>query len=436
MQFRIRPGSCLQGDVRIPGDKSISHRSIMLGALAEGETRVSGFLEGEDALATVAAMRALGAEIEGPEDGHVVIRGRGLHGFSAPQRTLDLGNSGTSIRLLSGILAAQAFTTTLTGDASLRRRPMRRVTDPLTAMGARIETADGGCPPLIISGAARLKGIEYAMPVASAQVKSALLLAGLYASGRTTVHEPAPTRDHTERMLQGFGYPVERHGRSVMLDGGGVLQGTQIEVPADISSAAFFMVGASIADGSDVLLTHVGMNPTRTGVVNILRLMGADIVVQNERLVGGEPVADLRVRSAPLRGIEIPVEQVPLAIDEFPVLFIAAACAKGRTVLHGAEELRVKESDRIAAMAEGLTTLGIAAEVFPDGIAIEGGVMGGGVIETHMDHRIAMAFSIAGLAAEEEIVIRDCDHVATSFPGFDAMARGLGLQLSAEDGTD
>jgi len=433
MQFRIRPGGSLQGDVRVPGDKSISHRSIMLGAIAEGQTHVSGFLEGEDALATVAAIRALGVQVEGPDDGHVVVYGRGLHGLMEPLGPLDLGNSGTSIRLLSGMLAGQPFGSVLSGDASLCRRPMRRVTEPLALMGAAILSAEGGRPPLRIQGGRALTGIDYVMPVASAQVKSSLLLAGIYAEGRTTVQEPASTRDHTERMLQGFGYGVQRRGNSVSLQGGGTLRACRIDVPADISSAAFFLVGASIARNSDVLLTHVGINPTRTGVLNILNLMGADISLHNLREIGGEPVADLRVRSAPLRGIEIPLDQVPLAIDEFPALFIAAACANGRTVLHGAAELRVKESDRIAAMAEGLTTLGVVNEVFDDGIAITGGSMQGGVIQTHMDHRIAMAFALAGLVAEEEILILDCDHVATSFPGFDAVARGLGLQLSVED---
>jgi 3-phosphoshikimate 1-carboxyvinyltransferase len=308
---------------------------------------------------------------------------------------------------------------------------MGRVMDPLTLMGAAIQGAPGGRPPLQISGGQALTGIHYDLPMASAQVKSCVLLAGLYASGTTSVTEPAPTRDHTERMLRGFGYRVNRERGVVSLAGGGALRAATIDVPADISSAAFFLVAASIAPGSDLLLTHVGVNPTRIGVLNILRLMGADISLRNEREVGGEPVADIRVRYAPLRGIAIPADQVPLAIDEFPALFIAAACASGRTVLRGAEELRVKESDRIAAMAEGLTTLGIHNEVLDDGIIIEGGSMGGGVIQTFHDHRIAMSFAIAALRAEEEIRILDCDHVATSFPGFDAMARGLGLQISA-----
>jgi len=431
MEFKLLPGGTIRGEVRVPGDKSISHRSIMLGALAEGVTRVSGFLEGEDALATVAAFRAMGVAIEGPDNGRVTIHGVGLQGLQAPGAVLDMGNSGTSIRLLSGLLAGQSFDSVLTGDASLCGRPMGRVIDPLALMGAEVRGEEGGRPPLRITGGRTLCGIHYDLPMASAQVKSCVLLAGLYSQGRTSVTEPAPTRDHTERMLRGFGYEVTSDNGVISLAGGGTLSATEIDVPADISSATFFLVAASIAPDSDLLLTHVGINPTRIGVLNILRLMGADITLRNEREVGGEPVADIRVRHAPLKGIEIPADQVPLAIDEFPALFIAAACAQGRTVLRGAEELRVKESDRIAAMAEGLTTLGIRNEVLHDGIIIEGGTPGGGVIHTFNDHRIAMSFAIAALRAEREIHVLDCDHVATSFPGFDALARGLGLQISA-----
>lgn len=431
MEFQLLPGGVISGEARVPGDKSISHRSIMLGALAEGTTRVSGFLEGEDALATVAAFRAMGVDIEGPEGGEVSIQGVGLHGLKPPAEALDMGNSGTSMRLLSGLLAGQGFDSELTGDVSLCKRPMGRVIAPLRHMGAQVESAQGGTPPLHIMGGQALRGIHYDLPMASAQVKSCVLLAGLYASGDTSVTEPAPTRDHTERMLRGFGYEVRNEQGVISLSGGGRLQATAIDVPADISSAAFFLVAASIAPGSDLLLTHVGVNPTRIGVLNILRLMGADLTLKNEREVGGEPVADIRVRYAPLQGIDIPLDQVPLAIDEFPALFIAAACASGRTVLRGAEELRVKESDRIAAMAAGLTTLGIANEVLDDGIVIHGGTLGGGIINTYHDHRIAMSFAIAALRATEEIRVLDCDHVSTSFPGFDALARGLGLQISA-----
>jgi 3-phosphoshikimate 1-carboxyvinyltransferase len=434
MRFKLQPGGSLSGEARVPGDKSISHRAIMLGALADGTTRVTGFLEGEDALATLAAFRAMGVEIEGPENGCVTVHGVGLYGLTAPSTPLDLGNAGTGMRLMCGLLAGQAFDTELTGDASLCARPMGRIIDPLARMGASIQSAQGGRPPLRIQGGQRLRGIHYDLPMASAQVKSCLLLAGLYSAGSTSVTEPAPTRDHTERMLRGFGYPVHSDQGVISLSGGGSLSACAIDIPADISSAAFLLVAASIAPGSDVLLTHVGINPTRIGVVNILRLMGANITLYRQREVGGEPVADIRVQYAPLRGIEIPVAQVPLAIDEFPALFIAAACATGRTVLRGAEELRVKESDRIAAMAEGLNTLGIQNTVLEDGIIIEGGVIGGGTIHTYHDHRIAMSFAIAALRATADITVLDCDHVATSFPGFDTLVRALGLRITAAEG--
>lgn len=431
--FRAAPGGRLSGSLRVPGDKSISHRSIMLGAIADGVTRVSGFLEGADALSTMNAFRALGVTIEGPADGRVVVHGVGLHGLRQAAGPLDCGNAGTAMRLMMGLLAGQRFESTLIGDESLSKRPMRRVADPLALMGARIETSDGR-PPVRILPCERLTGIRYEMPMASAQVKSALLLAGLYAEGETTVIEPAPTRDHTERMLGGFGVRVVRDGAAASLVGGQPLRATAIDVPADISSAAFFLVGAAIAPGSDLRLEHVGMNPTRTGVIDILRLMGADIAVENPREVGGEPVADLRVRGGALRGIEVPRELVPLAIDEFPALFVAAACAEGRTVVTGAEELRVKESDRIAVMADGLRALGVSAEPTPDGIVIEGRggearVFGGGEIATHHDHRIAMSFAIAALRAGGTISIRDTDVVATSFPGFVELARGAGLDI-------
>ena len=434
MHFKVTPGGVIQGKARVPGDKSISHRAVMLGALAEGTTRISGFLEGEDALATLGAFRAMGVNVEGPEDGQVVVHGVGLHGLKAPAAPLDLGNAGTGMRLMCGLLAGQAFDAELTGDASLRSRPMGRVIEPLTRMGAVIVPADAGRPPLKVAGGAHLQGIHYELPMASAQVKSCLLLAGLYAQGCTEVIEPAPTRDHTERMLRGFGYSVDTESGIIALRGGGKLRACDIDIPADISSAAFFLVAASLVPGSDLLLTHVGINPTRVGVLNVLSLMGADISLLNRREVGGEPVADIRVRYAQLHGIDIPPEQVPLAIDEFPALFIAAACARGRTVLRGAEELRVKESDRIAAMAEGLTTLGVVNEVLDDGIIIEGGELGGGVIHTYHDHRIAMAFAVAALRAKDTVTVLDCDHVATSFPGFDNLARQLGLRLETGDG--
>ncbi len=429
--FTVNPGGHLSGQLRVPGDKSISHRSIMLGSLAEGVTRVSGFLEGEDSLATLAAFRAMGVQIEGPDQGNVTVHGVGLHGLQAPHKELYMGNSGTSMRLMTGLLAGQAFTATLSGDQSLSGRPMKRVVDPLTTMGARIETTEKGTAPLLIRGSSALNGIDYAMPVASAQVKSSLLLAGLYANGTTCVTEPAPTRDHTERMLTGMGYPLQRKGNRVCLQGGQGLQAIDIDIPADISSAAFFLVGASIAEHSDLLLEHVGMNPTRTGGIDILKLMGAAIEVTNEREVGGEPVADLRVRSAPLRGIDIPVGLVPLAIDEFPVLFVAAACASGRTVLTGAEELRVKETDRIQVMADGLAALGVQALATPDGMIIEGGPVAGGSVDSHGDHRIAMAFAMAALRAQGAIEIHDCANVNTSFPGFVTLAANAGLAIES-----
>ena len=426
-----RPGGRLSGTLRVPGDKSISHRSIMLGSLAEGVTRVSGFLEGEDSLATLRAFRAMGVEIDGPRDGRVTIRGVGMHGLREPALALDLGNSGTSIRLMSGLMAGQRLNLTLVGDKSLSARPMKRVTVPLAAMGSDIETAEGGTAPLHIKPVDRLIGMDYEMPVASAQVKSCLLLAGMYAQGETCVTEPAPTRDHTERMLQGFGYAVRREGSRACLDGGGKLLACEIDVPADISSAAFFLVGASIAEGSDLLLEHVGINPTRDGVINILRLMGADIEVLNQHEVGGEPVADLRVRSASLNGIRIPEDQVPLAIDEFPALFIAAACARGETVLTGAEELRVKESDRIQVMADGLHALGVDATATADGIVIRGGEIAGGRVDSDGDHRIAMAFTMAALRARGEIFIDDCANVNTSFPRFAELAAAVGSRVEA-----
>lgn len=431
--FHVRPGGCLVGTLRVPGDKSISHRSIMLGSLAEGTTHISGFLEGEDSLATLHAFRALGVEISSPVHGRVTIHGVGMHGLKTPAGPLDLGNSGTSMRLLAGLLAGQGLELTLIGDRSLSGRPMRRVTDPLRTMGARVETTEAGTAPLSIHPVAHLNGIDYPLPVASAQIKSCLLLAGLYAKGTTRITEPAPTRDHTERMLTGFGYPVQRAGATASLTGGGKLTACDIDIPADISSAAFFLVGASIAPGSDVLLEHVGINPTRDGVINILRLMGAEIEILNSRDVGGEPVADLRVRSADLHGIRIPVDQVPLAIDEFPALFIAAACARGETVLTGAEELRVKESDRIQVMADGLAAVGVDATPTPDGIVIQGGQIGGGRINSHGDHRIAMAFAMAALRAEGEILIDDCSNVNTSFPGFVALAAAAGLAIESRE---
>jgi 3-phosphoshikimate 1-carboxyvinyltransferase len=429
----VQPGGSLNGEIRVPGDKSVSHRSIMLGSLADGVTNISGFLEGEDSLATLQAFRDMGVQIEGPFDGKVTVHGVGMHGLKSPDKPLDLGNSGTSMRLLSGLLAGQGIDVTLVGDASLSSRPMRRVTEPLAMMGAAIDTTEKGTAPLHIKPVEKLEPMHYDMPMASAQVKSCILLAGLYAEGQTCVTEPAPTRDHTERMLRGFGYQVKTSGNRVCLEGGGKLKATDIDVPADISSAAFFLVGASIAENADLTIRHVGMNPTRIGVINILREMGANIEVSNETEVGGEPVADLRVRSAKLRGIRIPEEQVPLAIDEFPVLFVAAACAEGKTVLTGAGELRVKESDRIQVMADGLQALGVDAEPTPDGMVIRESSISGGHVNSYGDHRIAMAFTIAALRASGQITIDDCANVNTSFPGFSDLVSSIGLDVTVSE---
>lgn len=426
-----RAAGPLRGTVRVPGDKSVSHRALMFAALAEGSSRIHGFLEGGDTRATAAVLRQLGVRIDASGDGERVVHGVGLHGLRGSATPLDCGNAGTGMRLLAGLLAGQAFDSTLVGDASLSKRPMRRVTDPLAAMGARIDTRDG-LPPLEIHGGQALHGIRYALPVASAQVKSALLLAGLYADGETEITEPHPTRDYTERMLHAFGWPITFEPGRARLSGGHVLRATDIEVPADFSSAAFFLVAASIVPGSELRLPAVGLNPRRTGLLEALRLMGADIRVENAHASGGEPVGDLVVRHAPLHGVELPEALVPDMIDEFPALFIAAAVAQGRTVVRGAAELRVKESDRIASMATGLRALGSRIGETPDGAIIDGGVLaGGGTVETHLDHRIAMSFAVAGLVAGAPVRIDGCAHVATSFPGFLELANGCGFALSA-----
>ena len=443
-KFTILPGAkTFQGKFTVPGDKSVSHRSIMFGAIAEGTTHVTGFLEGEDALATLQAFRDMGVSIEGPKNGEVTIHGVGMQGLKAPAGAIYMGNSGTSMRLLAGMLSAQQFDSVMTGDASLTKRPMERIAKPLREMGAQIQTTGGrGTPPVSITGAQALKGIHYDLPMASAQVKSGILLAGLWAEGETSVTEPEPTRDHTERMLRAFGYEVKTEGNRITLQGGGKLVGTDIQVPSDISSAAFFMVGAAITENSDVTLEAVGINPTRTGVIEILKQMGADLSVENERIAGGEPIADIRIRgSRTLKGIHVPEDQVPLAIDEFPALFIAAACAEGQTVLTGAAELRVKESDRIQVMADGLKTMGIDCTPTDDGIIIQGkgkagdwsAVFTGGEIESHHDHRIAMSFSIAGLRTSGEIKIIGTETVATSFPTFTELAGVAGLNIQVTE---
>jgi 3-phosphoshikimate 1-carboxyvinyltransferase len=425
------PSGPLRGEIRVPGDKSISHRAIIFASLAEGTSRISGFLEGEDTRATARAFAQMRVRVDAPQPSERIVHGIGLRGLRAPSTAIDCGNAGTGMRLLAGLLAGQAFDSTLTGDESLSRRPMRRVIDPLQQMGARIEAEQGGVPPLRIAGARALRGIDYELPVASAQVKSAILLAGLYADGETRVREPHPTRDYTESMLRAFGCAIEFGPGWATLNGANRLRATDIAVPADFSSAAFFIVAASIVPGSEVLMRDVGINPRRTGLLHALRAMGADINAMNSRSVGGELVADLVVRQAQLRGIDVPLELVPDMIDEFPILFVAAAAAQGTTRIRGAAELRVKESDRIAVMAKGLRQLGIQIEETSDGAVIEGGQFGGGEVDSAGDHRCAMSFAVAALLAASVVKIRDCANVATSFPGFIELANASGFALRA-----
>jgi len=428
VNFISNPAQSLQGEIVVPGDKSISHRSIIFGAIAKGTTTITGFLDGEDCLATLKAFKAMGVKIEGPTAQKVVIHGVGKYGLLKPADVIDCGNSGTSMRLLAGLLAPQLFDSALSGDESLQKRPMERISNPLTQMGANIVTTQGR-PPLTIHGGHSLTGITYEMPIDSAQVKSCLLLAGMYAKGKTTIIEKGVTRDHTEQMLSTFSYPLKISGNSITISSDGECLATDINVPGDISSAAFFIVAATIIPDSEIIIKNVGINPTRTGIIQILRQMGAKITVKNKRLSGKELVADLLVQSAPLVGIEIPTELVSLAIDEFPVIFIAAACAKGQTRLHGAKELRAKESDRIGTMVEGLLILGIEAEGFDDGVLIEGGVLQGGTVDSYNDHRIAMAFAIAGAVAGSPVTIKNCANVATSFPTFVKTANKLNLAI-------
>lgn len=430
IDWRAERGVALQGDLTIPGDKSISHRAVMLAALADGVSTIDGFLEGEDTRATAAIFAALGVRIETPSASQRIVHGVGVDGLRAPVAPLDCGNAGTGMRLLAGLLSAQRFDSVLIGDASLSQRPMRRVMVPLAAMGARIDTGEGGLPPLHIHGGRPLVGINHVLDVASAQVKSALLLAGLYASGETVVREPHPTRDYTERMLSAFGVDIAFSPGHARLRGGQRLHATEVAVPADFSSAAFFLVAATLVPGSELCLRQVGLNPRRTGLLAVLRAMGADIREENASVQGGEQVADLVVHYAPLRGIEVPQALVPDMIDEFPALFVAAACAEGSTVVRGAAELRVKESDRIGAMATGLRVLGIRVDETADGATIHPGSLHGGDVDSHGDHRIAMAFAVAAQVATGEVHIRDVANVATSFPGFDALARGAGFDLA------
>ena len=429
----------LQGELQPPGDKSISHRALILSSLAIGESHITGLLQGDDVLATAEACRQLGARVdieraaEGPAQAVTRVQGVGAAGLQAPSKALDMGNSGTAMRLLAGVLAAQPFDSTLVGDESLSRRPMRRVVEPLSRMGAHIETTQDGCAPLVIHGQPRLHGIEYELPVASAQVKSCVLLAGLFAAGRSCIREPQQSRDHTERMLPVFGVSLEHR---VCVRGGQSLHAADIPGPADISSAAFFLVAAAVLPGSDLTLRNVGVNPTRDGIVRAMQAMGADLQLQNARQLGGEPVADLRIRhSTKLRGIELPPEWVPSLIDELPALMVLAAFAQGSTRVRGAAELRVKESDRIAVMARGLQTLGVALQEFPDGIDIHpatgpGRVMGG-VVDAAGDHRCAMSFLVMGQFARDPVMVDGASHIDTSYPGFADDLRSVGGQLQA-----
>ena len=429
MDFSVRPASFRSGTAEVPGDKSISHRALMLGSIATGRTEVTGFLAGEDCLATAAAMRALGVSIEQRSAAELVIDGVGRSGLKAPNGPLDLGNSGTAMRLMAGLLAGQPFDSVLTGAESLSGRPMNRIIKPLAMMGAVIEADCDGTPPLQIRGGLRLRGIHYELPVASAQVKSSVLLAGLYADGKTSVVEPAVTRDHTERMLRAMGVDVKAEVGTISLIGGQELRGSRIEVPGDLSSATFIILGTLLSQDADVIIENVGVNPTRTGVIDILQGMGADISLENSRVFGEEPVADIHVRASRLVGGDIDPSLVSLAIDEFPALFVGAAAAEGETRFSGLEELRVKESDRIAAMADGLRRLGIDIEEAPDGATVRGGTFQGGVVDSYHDHRVAMSLAMAATIAEDNVVIQGVDNVNTSFPGFCECVAGLGANV-------
>jgi len=434
MNIVVNPSALNSGAVSVPGDKSISHRALMLGAVADGTTTISGFLAGEDCRATLAALRAMGVKIDELSATDLSVSGAGLYGLRRPSGPLDMGNSGTAMRLFAGLLCGQSFSSRLIGDESLSSRPMNRVINPLAMMGARIG-AEEGKPPLHIDGGQKLTGLVYRLPVASAQVKSAILLAGLYADGEVTVIEPAVTRDHTERMLRSMGVVLTQGETQIILKGGQNLKGTNIEVPADLSSAAFVILAATISADAEVTIERVGVNPTRTGVIDILKDMGADISIDNVQLFGEEPVADITVRSSRLYGIDVDPAKVSLAIDEFPVLFVAAACAEGKTTFTGLEELRVKESDRIAAMAEGLRALSVPVDETQDGAVVHGGKLYGGVVRSHGDHRIAMSFAVAGTVAEWPVHIEDTDAVATSFPGFVDCLRSLGVDITSQDGS-
>ena len=430
MHFKVSPSKIEDAQVTVPGDKSVSHRALMLGSIADGRTDVSGFLAGEDCLQTLAAMRALGVSIEQPGPTEISINGVGLQGLKAAATALDLGNAGTAMRLMAGLLSGQVFDSVLTGDASLTGRPMGRIITPLSQMGADIDS-NNGRPPLHIRGRGGLRAIKYELPIASAQVKSAILLAGLYATGTTRVIEPAVTRDHTERMLRAMGVRVTSEGHRISMPGGQALTACRVKVPADLSSAAFVILAALLAENADIVIANVGVNPTRSGVIDILQSMGADISLENSRRLGEEPVADIRVRSSKLRGTSVDSAVVSLAIDEFPVLFVAAATATGSTVFSGIGELRVKESDRIAAMAEGMRKLGITVDEDPDGAVVHGGSFTGGTVESFGDHRVAMSLAVAGTIADGEVIVRNVDAVDTSFPGFCSCMASIGADIQA-----
>ena len=426
--FRIEPSNSIIGKVNIPGDKSISHRAIILAAIADGESRIKNFLQGEDTLATIRVFQKMGVNIKNDGD-IIIVKGVGLHGLRAENPTLDFGNSGTSVRLLSGLLSAQNFSSQLIGDESLMKRPMFRIINPLQKMNAKINCTELGTLPIKIEGGQKIEGIEYELPIFSAQLKSCLLLAGLYAEGTTKIIENMATRDHTERMLANFSHSVIKKGNQISIKKADRLIGCEIIVPGDFSSAAYFIVAAILPPNSNIILENVGVNPTRNAMIKIMKLMGADVELKNERLESGEPVATIYAKTSKLIGIDIPEELVPVAIDELPIILVAAACAKGKTKLSGAAELRVKESDRIQSMLDGFISLGIKVKALEDGMIIEGGQYNGGVINSNDDHRIAMAFSVAGIIAKAPIIINSCKNVATSFPEFIDTAKHLGINI-------
>lgn len=436
MQFNVNPSHLHDADIRVPGDKSISHRSVMFGSIATGKTEIRGFLDGEDCLSTLAAMRAMGVRADKHSETELTIHGVGLHGLKKPDVDLDLGNSGTAMRLLAGLMAGQAFSSRLVGDASLTSRPMGRVIKPLELMGASI-ASNAGKPPLCInenvSSRGSLHAIHYDLPVASAQVKSCVLIAGLYADGVTSVVEPAVTRDHSERMLRALGVDVVSNGPNISIAGGQTLVGGRVDVPGDLSSATFMILAALLSKDADLIIRNVGLNPTRTGVLDIFKAMGAKISIENPATLGGEPVGDIRVCASKLQGIDVDEQLVSLAIDEFPALFVAAGAAIGTTRFSGLEELRVKESDRIASMAKGLSALGIAVEETPDGAVVTGGRFRAGSAESHGDHRVAMSLAVAATVADGPVTIFDVQPVETSFPGFADLLNSVGGDVVCHD---